>query len=505
MFKLPGSSAEEGSEKKGLELPHFKVDELLNLLLVPWVKIEVYAILASLGFLAFAILIWLLTFIWPAGAVPKHDYSGPMQRVFLQNEKAYAAIGIQSFSKPEDGLFDLPDLRAELVYLGPNDRPDTFFPQQLLLIKSTNELLVLENNKSNQLWLLPTGAIRSNPPADKGTASPLSLQIEPRPQKQELLLQVHNQNAGAFGAQTMEFLLAQDKKSISRSDHIDEQGLRLDLSVLTRAGARWYGQDEFLKLYGGAEYETQSAMARLELNTADNESYTLYVKEGSILVWEGDRFVVDEAGPSTQGKPLMQLQQMDDRLMQFVLWDSSGRYRFPLSLVKLHERYLSPTTLPDFKLVGVRSKTQAILEIGNQRFLVQPFDWLFKEDKGWQKLVHLEDIEEFVSGKLRFELFVLDNLKKHEGGWIAEGHLFSPGRSEVQMLVLDDMGVKATPLTAPPPETSTTPKVRAPTPGAPREVEANPPQSSRNQSTTESPVGFKKHIPALLRGALKTR
>jgi hypothetical protein len=234
--------------------------------------------------------------------------------------------------------------------------------------------------------------------------------------------------------------------------------LRVDGTLLTRQKARWTGVDKFLERHGGEEYGHMIGKQRIDFENADN-SYSVYVNNGDLLVWNDNRWNTATPGPDTLGKPLLQVKKVEERLMSFDLWDSEGKAKITLNLLKTNEPPPQITALQGFKYVGSRTRSQFVFELNKERITLSPLDWLLYVDKGWKKLSTVEDIDAYVEHKITGLLFIFDGIEKRDDRQLLIGTLFNKSGSdfvhvELVMETGSNLAPSSSPGGAPPPGNS---------------------------------------------------
>jgi hypothetical protein len=366
------------------------------------------------------------------GALPKNS--------FLLSKMAYDAISQTAFSlKFSPPTMLLPDLRSHLTYYGTNGRPDA-------IIEGTRLHFALAHNKSpgstspgERLYLMYDK--KQSPPRyvfSPGNAE-TSLWIEALQDKSEALVKVGMMNE--LGEQISEpatyaeFTLPEKELARFATGGNWEIGIwRVDGSLLARQRAHWYGPDLFLENHGGEEFSNVKGKQRIDFGE-DEDTYSCYVTVGDNLVWENDRWNEVAPGMDSRGKPLMHLRKIDDRLINFELWDEEGKSRIVLNLIKSNDSWAPQQVLNDFKFIGARTRTQCAFEIDEERMLLKPQDWLLQtDDDGWVKLETPEEIDDYVNRKLTGTLFIFDGLVKKEDKQLLTGLIYNSARTEVHTM-----------------------------------------------------------------------
>lgn len=396
------------------------------------------------------------------GELPKNPFAQP--------EEAYREIGERAFalawSPPE---MQLPDLKGELVFYGMNLRPDIVEGQQCfhLALRGTDEVktvregekifLVYKGNYSQNfleqrhlresstsfgnrpLWgelPLAKGGYEFSPGnqptplwVELKAFSPQSLQIRASMLDEKGALIRSPDELAAFTLQAQEF----PKGQLSSWEL---GGCRVDTTLLVRQKARWIGPDRFLELHGGAEFE--HALGKERIDFLEGElPYSCFVKANDRLVWKQSRWEEVQKGENTLGLPLLVVKKLDEKIMSFELWDSVGKGKTLLNLVRLRDHGGVPNISQEFKFVGAKTWAQFIVESRTGgRLNLKPHDWLVLTQEGWKKLDSTEEVDDYVEQRIVGPLFILDKLTKQNGRQVLVGHLFNTSRTEVEEVEL---------------------------------------------------------------------
>lgn len=353
---------------------------------------------------------------------------------FEQPPEAYQTIGepILQLKSVPIGL-QLPDLRKTLVYYGKNNRPDAD-------PNSTMMHFGFVGNKAftGILPKTPTYIIydkRQSPPRYEFSPEnkETSLWIEAQPEGNNATIDVKMKNDLGEIITTPQayavFSLAE--KPLTRADSTawEINRLRVDGTLLTRQKAKWTGIDKFIDRHGGDEFGHLLGKQRIDFEDGEG-SYSVYVHNGDVLVWDDKRWANAIPGPNTLGKPLLVVKKIEDRLMSFDLWDNEGKSKITLNLLKTTEPPPQITALQGFKYVGSRTRSQFVFELNKERITLSPLDWLLYIDKGWKKLSTVEDIDAYVEHKITGLLFIFDGIEKRDDHQLLIGTLFNKSGSD---------------------------------------------------------------------------
>ncbi|NGX61217.1 MAG: hypothetical protein K940chlam9_00700 [Chlamydiae bacterium] len=388
---------------------------------------------------------------------------------FEQPAEAYQEVGTGPFSlnwAPPQML--LPDLREELLFQGKNGRPDLSVGQAVvhITLKSSGEGRSIAEGE--RIYLVYKGNFVKNEVAPHSQVSssrmaPLWGEVTRTSERGHYLFSSDNQPTPLW----LE-VHALDEKTIEvRVDMIDERGAyvtspsdvrvfplqvtnvargqaagwdlggyRVDSTLLVRQKARWMGKDCFLEMHGGDEYAFVEGRERIDF--LDGESpYSCFVKKGDFLIWKEGRWAFSSASERTESYPLMVVSRVDEKVMGLEVWDTEGKGKVTLSLIRARDHHGLPDLSQEFKFVGAKTWAQFIVESRNGgRLTLKPHDWLVLTQEGWKKLESPEQIDDYVEQKIVGPLFVLEKLTKQNGRQVLVGHLFNSSRTEMEEVEL---------------------------------------------------------------------
>lgn len=345
----------------------------------------------------------------------------------------------------------LPDLRNQLIYNGKNGRPDAI-PERTVLHLSFNGnpnlgsvipgerlYLVYDNKKSGQSQY----AFSPN-----NAETPLWIEANSQGNEVTIQLRLKNDNGDIIrepGAHA-QFTLTEKEAPVKHSagNKIWEIGkFRVDGSLLARQKARWMGSDVFLERHGGEEFKDQLGKHRIDF-AEDNDNYSIYVGLNDSISWINNHWKVVQPGPESRDYPLMVVKKIDDRIINFEIWDVGGKNKMSLNLLKSNEPWQHQNLKDSFKFMGARTRSQYIFEINKERMFLSPQDWLLQTKDGWIKLTTTEQIDDYVNRKISGVLFIFDGVEQKEDGQILMGVMFNPARTEMQTIEIPVQPVKTT-------------------------------------------------------------
>jgi len=360
------------------------------------------------------------------------------KRAFALPEKAYAEIEKELELQFTPMSIQLPDLRRFLVYYGKNGRPDANQKGALLhfgLNGSKESAAVAENQK---LYLIYDRAPSPGKYIFSPNNAPTPLWIEPQVSGDEVSLHVGmlDEKGNLIQEPVINAQFNLKSREFVRTGATWEIGnQRVDGTLLARQKTRWFGKDKFMERHGGDEYRDFIDKERLDFGEG-LEMYSVYVRLGDVLIWDGNRWKIVLPGKESLGHPLLVVKQVDDRLMKFELWDVEGRGAIALNLLKSLEPKGVQNLTKNFKFLGARTRSQFVFEIDNERMLLSPYDWLLFTDGSWKKLTTPQEIDDYVDRKTIGPLFVFDGIKKIGDQQVLSGALFNSTRSDFQLIEL---------------------------------------------------------------------
>lgn len=363
----------------------------------------------------------------------------PPKGAFVQPAETYQKIGTPAIKLHTAPITPkLPDLRKVLVYYGKNGRPDakpevtqmhfsfmgnktpsSVLPGGKLYLHYDRSLtppqyVFSKNNQETCLWIEPFFQ-------DGGGAL---VKVTMCGEKDDIVREP---------AEYAQFMLPEKELLRIGGTPWEIGKYRVDGTLLARLKARWYGVDKFLERHGGKEYQDVMGKQRIDLGEKD-DIYSIYVGLGDVLIWQNDRWKVVQPGEASLGKPLLIVKKIDDRLMNFELWDIEGKGKIQLNLLKSTEAWTPQNLQQNFKFVGARTRSQFVFEIDKERVFLSPQDWLLQTEEGWKKLMTAEEIDEYVDRKKTGSLFVFDGVVKIDNRQVLSGVIFSPSRSDSSII-----------------------------------------------------------------------
>lgn len=364
----------------------------------------------------------------PKTALPK--------RAFALPKESYDAIGEPLLSLQFAPMsMQLPDLKRYLLYYGKNGRPDAIAERPLLHFAFTGNKSISSVIPGERLYVLYDRKL--NPPQyvfSPGNAES-SMWIEATAEGSEahVVVTMKGENGEIITEPESNHNFTLPEKEYVRFGGTPwEIGKnKVDATLLARQKARWYGPDVFLADHGGKEYTDRIGKQRIDFGEAP-DIYSVYVGLNDSLVWEGDKWKVVKPGPESLGKPLLVVKKIEDRLMNLELWDPEGKGKIALNLLKSSEVQTPVNIQQNFKFVGARTRSQFVFEIGGERMLLSPHDWLLMTKDGWIKLQTPEEIDSYVDRNVTGPMFVFDGVERKDDHLSLIGTVYNASRTDKQ-------------------------------------------------------------------------
>jgi hypothetical protein len=402
------------------------------------IKKWLYWINLSLAGLALFFILWgLLLLILRPSEIVTSDNPPPKtalpKRAFALQQEAYDLIGEPMLSLQFAPVsLQLPDIKRYIVYYGKNGRPDAQAENPRMHFSFTGNKTISSVNPGERLYLLFNREL--NPPqyVFSPENTPTSLWIEATPKGNEAIVSVamKSENGDIIREPASLASFTTPEKEYIRFGGVPwEIGKnRVDATLLAKQKARWYGADMFLQKHGGQEYAQEASKQRIDFGEGD-DLYSVFVSLGDSLVWNGERWTMVKPGPDSLGKPLLLVKKIDERLMNFELWDPDGKGKIAVNLMKSTDANQPVNIVQQFKFVGARTRTQFVFEINKERMLLSPHDWLLLTKEGWMKLETPQEIDDYVERRRTGPLFVFDEVDRKDDKGVINGTLFSASRT----------------------------------------------------------------------------
>lgn len=360
---------------------------------------------------------------------------------FIQKKDAYDAIA-KSFLQLQFAPLSIkvPDLKHLLLFFGKNARPDASNHATALHFALSDSKTQASIAPGERLYLFydrsQTLSRYVFSPSNKETSLWLEV-LDHKNNEAQLKVSVRNEKGEVVSEPftNSQFTLPQ-KEFVRLTPSTWEIGkFRVDGTLLARQRVRWFGVDQFMENHGGDEFKEVLGKQRVDFGEGE-ETYFVYVGVNDCLVWDGERWIVTSPGKETQGKDLMQVKKLDERMLTFDLWDAEGKNKLTLNLLKSNEQWSPESLQSEFKFVASRTRSQFVFEINGERVLLKPQDWLVQTENGWKKLSTPEEIDDYVSRKISGPMFIFNGIVKNEDHQAISGILYSHNRTEIESVEL---------------------------------------------------------------------
>lgn len=358
------------------------------------------------------------------------------KNAFAMPKEAYEAIG-EPFLYLEyvPPTLKLPNLRRYLAYYGKNDRPDSTGDLDSLFFAFTrrgqDDPIPIPAKKP--VYLIYDGTQQPGKYSFSPGNTETSLWIETYPEEKNATVKVAMKDDKGNIIQTPERLAEFKipmKNFMRKGDQQWNIGKwRVDGSLLGRQRARWYGKDLFLQKHGGTEFEEFQERERLEFGEKE-EKYSVFLKVGEFVIWDGERWRAPLPGEKTTEYPLLVVKSLNERLMSLEIWSPDGKGKVPLKLIKAREAWIPQAIQRSFKFLGSKTRSQFVFEINGERMVLSPQDWLLRIKDKWKKLVTPNEIDAYVDRKETGILFVFDGINQTDGNQVLAGTVFNSTRTD---------------------------------------------------------------------------
>lgn len=356
---------------------------------------------------------------------------------FERPQEAYDAIG----KGPCDLRFtpislQVPDLRSHLIYYGTNGRPDAQAERPILHFGFLNDPITGSVAASERLYLRYDRSKQPGHYTFSPDNLPTPLWIESTLQGNEAVVTVSIRNEQGDiirepAAHANCRFAERDQTRIGGKTW--ELGtVRVDGSLLARQKARWMGADRFLERHGGEEYASFQGKHRIDFADDKDASYSVFVGLNDALIWKNNRWEAVKPGDASRDYPLLVVKKIDERIMNLELWNTGGKNKVVLNLIRSSDAWMPQNLQERFKFLGARTHSQYIFEVEGQRMILSPKDWLLQTEAGWIKLSTPEQIDDYVERRLTGVLFVFDGVERQEGRQVLMGVVFNPARTELK-------------------------------------------------------------------------
>ncbi len=410
----------------------------MNNIRLDWINYALFGIIIFLAALAL-----LFTFLRPSHITVVEKVSEKTklpQNAFAQSTERYESIGPPFLSLDFSPMaLQVPDLKRYLIYYGRNDRPDASVENMKLNFGLNGVKGIVSASIKEPIYLV----YDKNDPKTKYKFSPgnavttLWFDATPATMPGDVVVSAAMTNeAGEVVRQpeaNAEFNLKEKPQPRDNSEERKIGEFRVDGTLLSRQGAKWYGTDKFMERHGGEEYKDFIGKQRIDFGTGDS-TYSVYVGPEDALVWVNDRWKQEKPSKETRKYPMIAINKIEDRIMKLDFWDVDGRGKMALNLIKSQEAWVPQSIQKEFNFIGARTRSQFLFEINNERMTLSPSDWLIRTDEGWKKLTTSQEIDDYVDRRIVGPLFVFDGVEKIDGKQVLVGTLFNKTRTDMKTI-----------------------------------------------------------------------
>lgn len=351
------------------------------------------------------------------------------------------------FRKIEKGLLalrdssreDAPSLLRALQVRAKNTRPDILHnpssPQMLLEIKGSSETKAVASGEKLFLHWEPShagGKARNGPPAPLNWSTEKScLTLTPFvfPAAQDanaIFFTVSLTDEENEAVQETPFLIesAQDNLSLEQEEWLES--LR---------SANFWSKDLFLELYGSRDPGGAGETFKIAIGSGAGR-HIIQAGQGGYLVFQNGCWAPAPLDAAAD-KPLAQVLGLNAQGLWVRVWDVSGFMSAVISLSSAPPAPISSKIEADFLSPRLRNSAEVTCLLGQRRIVLKPGDWWIKrENRRWQCLKRINEIDDFLAFKSEGEIFVVDTLEKHQGRSMLKGRLFDKTRQFTQIVSL---------------------------------------------------------------------
>jgi hypothetical protein len=199
--------------------------------------------------------------------------------------------------------------------------------------------------------------------------------------------------------------------------------------------ARGLSHDLLIEKYGGREFSHLNSKGILELSDGV-ASYACFVAPCDYLIYENEEWRVCSREALKKECPVAFVKGVTPSQIEIETWDETGfcPVEIQVGIEKPARFQPKPEIMPS--RIRLRSGSQVSCAFGKRRVILRQGDWLLKTTNGWRNLRRSEEIEQFLSRRLRGELLIFDAIEKDQGRAVIKGHLFDETRTQMQPLVL---------------------------------------------------------------------
>lgn len=307
----------------------------------------------------------------------------------------------------------VPTLARELAILGKNSRPDVQPGGVAILmgLKSTLQERVVFSGQKVYLEKQPQDTFLFSSEKTPLAMTPIVMKDG------SVLIEVElDDQRGKFFLKSGE-----KKKSVAEDLHFAKE---------LKTG-KWWGPDLFLQNYGGEEFKSFFGKHKLEFSNS-----LCFVSEGDYLMWEDEQWKVSSLDSLSPFFPIARVRSISQKGVEIQAWDETGFY--PMSIQISSGQAPCPKYKLEELISSIRSRTANELTclLGKRRVVLRAGDWWLKTETSWRHLKTLNDIEDYLSHKIRGELFIFESVSMDRGKAEIKGHFFDTMRTQIQPIAL---------------------------------------------------------------------
>lgn len=356
---------------------------------------------------------------------------------FTLSKELYDHIGEPLLSlQHRTPRMQLPDLKTKINYYGQNNRPDASDHSSLMHFNLVSgENASIEAGKPLYLYYRKDSGNYYFSPGNKETT--LWIEASPKDNEVNISVKMMGEDGSLVATPHANATFSLKEKEFARygGQPWEIGKWKVDGTLLARQRARWFGVDKFFERHGGQEYQEKIGKNRIDFGDVDDK-YSVFVGENSALIWDGTKWKEVLPGESSRGHPLMLVKKIDERIMNLELWDADGKKKMTLNLLKSMDAWMPQNLQQQFKFLGARTKSQYVFEVGEEKMLLSPYDWLLLTEEGWRKLDNIDGINNYVDLKEIGTLFVFEGINKIGDQQVLKGEMFNPTRTKVHDMEL---------------------------------------------------------------------
>lgn len=329
------------------------------------------------------------------------------------------------YSEPN---ISLPDLRNILQYFGTNRRPDASISNQVLYfsIGDSKDIFPVKNNEPVYLAKNPqTQAYQISSKTE-------DLWFIARPSGKSAIVTVQAKGVDSSTVneprERSSFILSEKPIPLQISPTWYIGDYKVDGTLLLRQRAKWYGEDLFLTLYGGQDLQGLQGKQKIQFGEGE-ETYPLFISAGDLFIWKDNRWMKSNEEEKTENYPLFEVKKVDERLINFELWDVAGKRKLTLNLIKSIDPIPKVNLENSFQFLGARTKVHYMFNVDGKREIVAPEDWFIFLDNKWQKIKKAKEVDQIANNELFAPLIIFDRIHEQGSIKVLSGKLFNASKS----------------------------------------------------------------------------